>query len=172
MVGRRGGPQGRPGQTGGARENAVGWTAGAARRRSPSSPPQPPPPPITYGGVQHAGVLVASTPTSLAWYTGLLGMADDTHLRNAALPFPGAFVRAGASQIHLMELPNPDPVDGRPPHGGRDRHVAVTVAALGGVVARLDAAAWPYTMSASGRRALFVRDPDGNAVELIETPGL
>lgn len=111
-------------------------------------------------------------PLSLAWYTGLLGMADDTHLRNAALPFPGAFVRAGASQIHLMELPNPDPVDGRPPHGGRDRHVAVTVAALGGVVARLDAAAWPYTMSASGRRALFVRDPDGNAVELIETPGL
>lgn len=123
-------------------------------------------------GVQHAGVLVASTPTSLAWYTGLLGMADDTHLRNTALPFPGAFVRAGGAQIHLMELPNPDPVDGRPPHGGRDRHVAVTVAALEGVVARLDAAAWPYTMSASGRRALFVRDPDGNAVELIETPGL
>lgn len=103
-------------------------------------------------------------PLSLAWYTGLLGMADDTHLRNAALPFPGAFVRAGASQIHLMELPNLDPVDGRPPHGGRDRHVAVTVAALGGVVARLEAAAWLYTMSASGRRALFVRDPDGNAV--------
>lgn len=27
--------------------------------------------------------------------------------------------------IHLMELPNPDPMEGRPEHGGRDRHVCV-----------------------------------------------
>lgn len=29
--------------------------------------------------------------------------------------------------IHLMELPNPDPIEGRPKHGGRDRHACVTV---------------------------------------------
>ena len=48
----------------------------------------------------------------------MLGMEDETHLRNPELPFPGAFVRAGAQQIHIMELPNPDPVSGRPEHGG------------------------------------------------------
>ena len=29
-------------------------------------------------------------------------------------------------QIHLMQLPNPDPTTGRPAHGGRDRHTGVT----------------------------------------------
>ena len=28
-------------------------------------------------------------------------------------------------QIHLMQLPNPDPTTGRPAHGGRDRHTGV-----------------------------------------------
>jgi len=45
-------------------------------------------------------------------------MEDETHLRNPELHFPGAFVRAGAQQIHIMELPHPDPVSGRPEHGG------------------------------------------------------
>lgn len=29
--------------------------------------------------------------------------------------------------IHLMELPNPDPITGRPEHGGRDRHACVAI---------------------------------------------
>lgn len=29
--------------------------------------------------------------------------------------------------IHLMELPNPDPVTGRPEHAGRDRHTCIAV---------------------------------------------
>jgi glyoxylase I family protein len=32
---------------------------------------------------------------------------------------------------------------------------------------RLDAAGLTYSLSQSGRRALFVRDPDGNALELV-----
>jgi hypothetical protein len=28
----------------------------------------------------------------------------------------------------------------------------------------------PFTMSASGRRAVFTRDPDGNALEFMEEP--
>ena len=52
------------------------------------------------------------------FYTKVLGMEDETHLRNPELHFPGAFVRAGAQQIHIMELPHPDPVSGRPEHGG------------------------------------------------------
>lgn len=74
---------------------------------------------VEYGRIQHAGVLVRDTEASKKFYMNVLGMADDTELRNPKLPFEGAFVKAGSSQIHLMELPNPDPLDGRPEHGGR-----------------------------------------------------
>lgn len=68
-----------------------------------------------------------------------------------------------------MELPNPDPVDGRPEHGGRDRHVAFTIADLQPLKGRLDGAGVAYTMSKSGRAALFCRDLDGNAFEVKGT---
>jgi glyoxylase I family protein len=35
------------------------------------------------------------------------------------------------------------------------------------LVERLDRAGIVYTLSQSGRRALFCRDPDGNALEFI-----
>ena len=41
------------------------------------------------------------------------------------LPYKGAWLWVGGEMIHLMELPNPDPMDGRPEHGGRDRHVCL-----------------------------------------------
>lgn len=75
--------------------------------------------PIDYGRIQHAGLLVRDTLASKKFYMDVLGMSDDTELRNKKLPFDGAFLRAGSSQIHLMELPNPDPLEGRPEHGGR-----------------------------------------------------
>lgn len=73
-------------------------------------------------------------------------------------------------QIHLMELPNPDPVSGRPEHGGRDRHVAFTIRDLTPLKNRLDHAGVTYTMSKSGRAALFCRDLDGNAFEVRYDP--
>lgn len=41
------------------------------------------------------------------------------------LPYKGAWLWVGPEMIHLMQLPNPDPMDGRPEHGGRDRHVCL-----------------------------------------------
>lgn len=43
------------------------------------------------------------------------------------LPYRGAWLWLGPEMIHLMELPNPDPLEGRPEHGGRDRHFCVGV---------------------------------------------
>lgn len=74
---------------------------------------------MQYGRIQHAGVLVKDTAASKKFYMEVLGMLDDSQLRNSKLPFKGAFLKAGSSQIHLMELPNPDPEEGRPDHGGR-----------------------------------------------------
>lgn len=123
-----------------------------------------------YGGIAHAGILVSNTEAALDFYLGTLGFEDDTYLR-PNLPFPGAFVRGGAQQIHLMQLPNPDPTTGRPEHGGRDRHVAFTVESIDPLMARLQEQGVGFTMSKSGRRAVFCRDPDGNALEFMEEPG-
>lgn len=120
-----------------------------------------------YRGIHHASVLVDDTERALAFYHGLLGLPIDPSRPD--LDFPGAWLAVGGQQIHLIECPNPDPRE-RPPHGGRDRHTALAVARLDTLVARLDAADWPYTRSRSGRAALFCRDPDGNTLEMIEVP--
>jgi catechol 2,3-dioxygenase-like lactoylglutathione lyase family enzyme len=53
-------------------------------------------------------------------------------------------------------------------HGGRDRHIAMAVNDLDDIRDRLDAEDVRYTLSRSGRKALFCHDPDGNTVELIQ----
>jgi len=116
--------------------------------------------------IHHISLLVADTRRSLAFYRDLLGLAlrDD----RPALDFPGAWLTVGEQQIHLLELPNPDPVDNRPAHGGRDRHLAMTVSDLAAIEAELQSRQIEYSRSRSGRAAIFCRDPDGNGIELIE----
>jgi glyoxylase I family protein len=72
--------------------------------------------------------------------------------------------------IHLMELPNPDPAEAaaRPAHGGRDRHFCIGVASVEPLVKKLEAAGVAFTKSASGRPAVFFRDPDSNTIEVVE----
>jgi glyoxylase I family protein len=117
--------------------------------------------------IHHVSLIVSDTRKAVDFYQGVFGLevASD----RPDLPFPGAWLRVGDQQIHLLELPNPDPVEGRPAHGGRDRHLAMQVTALAPIMERLDAARVSYTRSRSGRRALFCRDLDGNALELIES---
>lgn len=121
---------------------------------------------IDYLGIAHASVLVADTARALAFYRDVLGMRVEPGRPD--LGYPGAWLWVGNQQIHLIELPNPDPVGGRPAHAGRDRHTAIHVAALEPLKAALERAGIPYTASRSGRRALFCRDPDGNGLEFIE----
>ncbi|MCB1736419.1 MAG: VOC family protein [Gammaproteobacteria bacterium] len=116
--------------------------------------------------LHHVSVIVADTERALDFYRGLLGLPVVPDRPD--LGYPGAWLALGSRQIHLLQLPNPDPVSGRPTHGGRDRHLAVTVDAIDALTMALDDANVPYTLSRSGRRALFCRDPDGNAVEVIE----
>lgn len=113
----------------------------------------------------HASLLVADLAAARAFYEGVLGLAPSPN--RPALGFDGVWYEIGRQQIHLLVLPNPDPVAGRPEHGGRDRHIALGVDDLEQVKRALDQAGIPYTMSRSGRPALFCRDPDGNAVELV-----
>ena len=117
--------------------------------------------------IHHVSLIVGDTRTALAFYVDILGLEIDADRPD--LGFAGAWLNIGTRQIHLLELPNPDPVLNRPAHGGRDRHLAFEVDDLAGLVMKLDEKNISYTMSQSGRKALFLRDPDGNALEMIET---
>lgn len=113
----------------------------------------------------HSSVLVADMARAQSFYEGVLGLQRNPNRPD--LGYPGAWYDLGAQQIHLMQLPNPDPINDRPAHGGRDRHVALAVDDIAELKTALDAAGVVYTMSKSGRAALFCRDPDGNALEFV-----
>jgi len=116
--------------------------------------------------IDHCSLIVADTGKALEFYKGILGLETDDSRPD--LGYPGAWLQMANGQIHLLELPNPDPVVNRPDHGGRDRHLALQVSDLSLVVQRLEKAGIDYSMSKSGRVALFCRDFDANAIELVE----
>ncbi|MEN8763127.1 MAG: VOC family protein [Thiogranum sp.] len=116
--------------------------------------------------IHHASVVVADSRRALAFYLDILGMQVDPSRPD--LGFPGAWLRVGDQQIHLLEVQNPDAVAGRPAHAGRDRHTALQVRGLDELEQRLATAGIPFTRSRSGRKAIFCRDPDGNGIELVE----
>jgi len=116
--------------------------------------------------IDHCSLIVANTSKALEFYKGILGLEVDESRPD--LGYPGAWLQVGSGQIHLLEVPNPDSIKNRPGHGGRDHHVALQVSNLAIVIQRLEKAAINYSKSKSGRAALFCRDFDGNAIELVE----
>ena len=117
--------------------------------------------------IHHVSFIVQDTQASIDFYTQILGVSINK--QRPDLGYAGAWLDVNEyQQIHLLELPNPDPIHNRPVHGGRDRHVAFSVANLQLIIDKLEYAKITYSLSKSGRRALFFRDLDGNAIELIE----
>lgn len=118
--------------------------------------------------IAHASFLVTDVAASLVFYCDVLQL--NLNEKRPNLAFEGAWIDIGSSgqQIHLMKLPNPDSKDGRPEHGGRDRHIALVVEDIAKLENRLTDANIEFTRSKSGRAAFFCRDPDGNALEFSE----
>lgn len=116
--------------------------------------------------INHVSIIVSDTTRSRNFYEELLGF-EELPGRNIT-DFPGAWLRAGKCDLHLLELPNPDPVSGRPGHVGRDRHIALSIDGIESLKKRLDARNISVTMSRSGRSAMFFRDPDGNGIEVVQ----
>jgi glyoxylase I family protein len=118
-------------------------------------------------GILHASFISTDLARSRSFYEGVLGLRPDPN--RPEMSFDGIWYDvAAAQQIHLLLLPKPESGLHRPAHGGRDRHVALGISDLAMLVERLDQAGIDYTLSQSGRHALFCRDPDGNALELVE----
>ena len=118
---------------------------------------------IKINQFMHAGLVISNLQKSRAFYEGLLGLIPN--LKRPEMDFEGVWYDIGHNQIHLMVVPNPYAGVTRPPHGGRDNHLALAVDDVEPIKAVLEQAGVPYSASKSGRAALFCRDPDGNAIE-------
>jgi len=116
--------------------------------------------------IVHATYIVKDVSVAENFYCGVLGMTKNNDRPD--LSYGGLWLDVGQCQIHLLELDNPDSTTNRPEHGGRDRHVAMQVNSIQMIESLLTADNIKFTLSKSGRKALFCRDPDGNALEFIE----
>lgn len=119
-----------------------------------------------FSGIHHHSVIIADVEKSRHFYSIILGLEEDTE--RPEMSFDGLWFKVGSQAIHCLCLKNPDPVDNRPEHGGRDRHVCLTGSDINELADRLEQHYIDYTRSKSGRKALFFRDPDGNAIEVQE----
>ena len=118
----------------------------------------------------HASLLVSDLEKALEFYGRVLGL--EIYPERPDLGYPGAWFQIGEQQLHLLQLPNHDPLpapsQGGPIHGGRDRHLAFSVDSLDEIKRRLAEENISFTVSKSGRDALFCRDPDANALEFVQ----
>jgi len=123
---------------------------------------------MTILAIHHSSLIVSDLEKSLHFYCDILGFEHDPGRPD--LSFEGAWLKAGESQgVHLLRLPNPDPIENRTEHGGRDRHTAFFIDHYDELKKNLKVSGIEFTESQSGRAALFCRDPDGNALEFIQS---
>lgn len=125
-------------------------------------------PPMRVRSLDHVVLRVASADRALAWYTGALGLRPerDDEWRRGDAPFPSVRVDAG-TVIDLVE---------QPPTGRNVDHFCLVVedADLGALAASGDFDVVDGPDRRWGARgdgtAVYVRDPDGNVVELRSYP--
>jgi glyoxylase I family protein len=122
--------------------------------------------PNRFTGIDHHAILVADVARTRHFYVDILGLAVNPD--RPPLSYDGLWLQVGCQSIHCLRLENPDPVDDRPKHGGRDRHVCLKATNVNDLIDRLEQHYIDYTRSQSGRAAIFFRDPDGNAIEVSE----
>lgn len=112
----------------------------------------------------HAAVLVADLERAEKFYSDILGLEKI----DRDLNYPGIWYRVGDYQIHLMVDEQAKTELCNSKKWGRNPHLALGVADLKGAIAILSEHHYPFQMSSSGRSSLFVRDPDGNVLELSQ----
>jgi glyoxylase I family protein len=108
--------------------------------------------------LDHASVRITDLARSRAFYEGLLGLGQAPR---PDLGFPGSWYEVGGSQLHLIQQGKM--LDGIDP---TDPHVAFEVESLADVKRALEARGIAFLEF--GGSQLWIRDPDGNVVELCE----
>jgi catechol 2,3-dioxygenase-like lactoylglutathione lyase family enzyme len=122
-------------------------------------------------GIHHVSFAVRDLERSRRFYEGVLELEA---IPRPELGVAGMWYRAGASEVHLIETPPGADVGAAP---GRlsplANHSAFAIADYGATLARLKARGVEVLETNPERGQLWVRDPDGNVLELIvpATPG-
>lgn len=115
----------------------------------------------------HAAVVVSDLAQAEHFYGTVLGLPKV----DRALRFPGAWYQLETGQIHLIANNpgfTPPQSSAQAVKWGRNAHLALAVVDLQAAKQHLQAHGYEVQLSASGRSALFVKDPDGNVIELSE----
>ena len=114
----------------------------------------------------HASVISSDLQKTKAFYEDLLGLQPSGS--RPPMSFDGVWYDIGEQKLHILCVTNPETGVVRPVHGGRDRHIALGISDLTELQQRLQRAGVTFTLSSSGRAALFCRDPDDNTLEFIQ----
>ena len=120
--------------------------------------------PIKINGFHHAGFLVTDIERAAAFYEEVFGLQN---LERPDFGFPGRWYDLhNGNQLHLMSLENmPDHQTDDPKF---DRHIAITVPDVEQTANELEKMGVEFARGngRGGAAQLFVRDPDGNMIEL------
>ncbi len=122
-------------------------------------------PPMIARRLHHASFPVSDLERSRAFYQDVLGLEP---IERPDLGFPGAWFRAGGCEVHLI-VPFEGMDVGTRPVGLNPMavHTAFTIDEYSPIVARLKAAGLEVLELGEDAGQLWVRDPDGNVIELI-----
>ena len=111
----------------------------------------------------HVAILVTDLEQSEHFYGEILKLPKTERSRN----FPGSWYQLGEYQLHLI-VTSSLPEQAKHEKWGRNPHIAFSVSDLDAAKKQLLDYNCSIQPSASGRRALFTQDPDGNIIELSE----
>lgn len=141
-------------------------------------------------GIHHTGVSTPDLERSVRFYVDLLGFEEltrfdmppgspgmDEMLELPGVGFRAALLRLGRTMIEVFQFTDPAPT--RAPARRRVcdhglTHLCLQVDDLKAEYERLSAAGMSFhcaPQTGSGARFVYGRDPDGNAIELIEFEG-
>lgn len=115
-------------------------------------------------GYHHTSLLITDLKQAAYFYENIIGLK---RIERPNLNFEGLWYAVGDLQLHLLKLSNPLRQQKPPEHVGRDWHLALAVDEIDSLKQRLIAEKITYTMSRSGRVALFCRDFDDNGLEFV-----
>jgi glyoxylase I family protein len=117
-------------------------------------------------GLDHVSFVVDDLDGSRGFYRDVLGCDE---IERPDLGFPGAWLRLGAVEVHLV-TPRDGVDTGTAPRRptGFANHVAFAIDDLAAARSLLEAHGIRVQASDVGIPQLFVQDPSGNVIELIE----